>query len=225
MTVAIATQKDEAGNLVIHSMVFPLTERQIEQAKKFDKYLSVRIPEIERELKAEARRAGRKKQGQGDVLTWHLLGSKLRDICVEYSINTARERHWLWESLQNLHASDFIKKKERGKTRNHFEYCCELARFPIYFASRIKWSEWAYFFDSRTVREDRRVTDWLYKKAEGDNSLGRQQFRRSVQKLNKKIEKLDTSVLTEEELFAICDSVWREANVELATAPELRSMK
>jgi len=208
MTVAIITRKDNDGSPVIHSMVFPPTKEQIEQAEKLDRYLSVRIPEIERELKAEARRTGRRKQGQGDVRTWHLLGSNLRDICVDYSINTARERHWLWESLTSFHASDFIKKKERGKTRNHFEYCYELSRFPMEFASRIKWSEWAYFFDSRTVREDRRVTDWLCKEAEADNSLGRQQFRRFVQKLNRKIEKLDTSVLTEEELATICDSVW-----------------
>ena len=225
VAVAIATGKDESGNLIIRSMGFPLTDDQINQAKKLDHYLSIRIPEIERELKEEARKAKRKKLKHGDVLTWHTLGAKLRIICDEYSISAARERQWLWHSLQNLHATDFIKKKERGKTRNHFEYCYELSRFPIEFASLIKWSEWVYFFDSRMVREDRRVTDWLYKKAQADRSLGRQHFRRFVQKLNKRIGHLDTSVLSDAELFAICDSVWTEVDQELAVAPEVRSKK
>jgi len=223
VAVAIATGKDEAGSLIIRSMVFPLTDEQIAQAKKLDRYLSIRVPEIERELKEEARKAKRKKLRQGDVLSWHSLGAKLRAICEEYSINAARERQWLWQSLQNLHASDFIKKKERGKTRNHFEYCYELSRFPIEFASLIKWSEWVYFFDSRMVREDSRVTDWLYKKAQADQSLGRQHFRRFVQKLNKRIGHLDTSVLTDGELFAICDTVWGEVDQELAVAHEVTS--
>jgi hypothetical protein len=203
-------------------MTFPLTKEQVKQAEELDNYLSKRIPGIERELKTEARKPKKKRKSRGgDVMIWHSLGTKLRDICNKYSINAAREREWLWESLQNLHASDYIKKKQRGKTRNHFEYCFELARFPIEFASLIKWSEWVYFFDSKTVHEDKRVTDWLYKKAEAERSLGRQHFRKFVQKLNRKIGPLDTSVLTDSELFSMCEAIWNEIDKEIILTPEI----
>lgn len=219
---AIAT-RIENGTLMYSSTVIPPPEEDMDRAKELGQHLSVKIPEIEKNLKSEFRRARGRKHRPGDARMWRTLGEELGRICKTYSVENARERQWLWEAIQNLYASDFIKKKERGKTRNHFEYCYQLAQFPSEFSDQINWSEWVYFFDSRAVREDQRTVVWLKRKVEASSAVDRREFRRFIERLNKRIQKLDTSVLTDDELFEIYDSVWSQVVLEVKAAAQARS--
>jgi len=221
MGFAIAT-RIENGMPMYRSTVIPPPEEDMERAKRLGQYLTTRIPEIEKGLKSEFRRARGRKHRPGDARMWRTLGEELERICKMYSLENARERGWLWEAIQNLYASDFIKKKERGRTRNHFEYCYQLAQFPAEFSDQINWSEWVYFFDSRPVREDQRTVAWLKKKVETNTAVDRREFRRFIERLNKRIQKLDTSVLTDEELFAMYESVWNQAVLEVAGVADVR---
>jgi hypothetical protein len=216
---AIAT-RIENGTPMYRSTVIPPPEEDMAKAKQLGQHLSVRVPEIEKSLKSEFRRARGRKHRPGDAHMWRTLGEELDRICRAYSVGNARERQWLWEAIQNLYASDFIKKKERGRTRNHFEYCYQLAQFPAEFSDQINWSEWVYFFDSRAVREDQRTVTWLKSKVEGNTAVDRREFRRFIERLNKRIQKLDTSVLTDDELFEMYGSVWDQAVLELAATVE-----
>jgi hypothetical protein len=148
------------------------------------------------------------------VLLWHALGQKLRAICEEKLIIGIRERRWLWEAIANIHASERIKRARRGRARDHFEYCYRLSLYPIEFAKRINWSEWVYFFDSLTVREERRVDEWLTTLVKRGELIDRKVFRPFTQNLNKRIQDLDTSELTADELFSIYDKVWQETKSE-----------
>ena len=138
-------------------------------------------------------------------------------MTAKHGIVGTRERRWLWEALQNLHASRRISRAVRGRTRNHFEYCYRLAQFSSGFASQIKWSEWVYFFDSRTVREENRIDEWLQRLTQKGDKITRQLFRRFSELLNDRIRKLDTSVLNKTELFAIYDAAWVAAKRELSS--------
>lgn len=219
---AIAT-RIENGTLMYSSTVIPPPQEDMDRAKQLGQHLSIRIPEIEKSLKSEFRRARGRQHRPGDARMWRTLGEELDTICKIYSVENARERQWLWEAIQNLYASDFIKKKERGRTRNHFEYCYQLAQFPAEFSDQINWSEWVYFFDSRAVREEQRTVAWLKRKVETNTTVDRREFRRFIEKLNKRIQRLDTSVLTDDELFGIYDSVWNQAVLEVKATAEARS--
>jgi hypothetical protein len=74
----------------------------------------------------------------------------------------------------------------------------------------VNWSEWVYFFDSRTVREEMRIDDWLRILVKQGQKINRKTFRQFVQKLNKRVRDLDTSELSEKELFQIYDAIWCE---------------
>lgn len=150
------------------------------------------------------------RKNQGNVLLWYALGLELRKICKEKEITGRRERRWLWEAIENIHATDRIIRASRGRTRSHFEYCFRLSQFPINFAKQLNWSEWVYFFDSRTVREEPRIDKWLETLVERNEVINRNNFRQFTQLLNKRIRKLDTSILTQKELFEIYNDIFKK---------------
>jgi hypothetical protein len=216
MDIAIITEKDSTGRIkTIRSTAGILTHELEEYAKVLDEHLAQRIPQIEKELidmgvLEKTIPKNDSKQGKGDVLLWHSLGNRLSALCKEEGILERRERRWLWEAIENIHATRRIIRAARGRTRLHFEYCYRLSNVPIEFAEQINWSEWVYFFDSRTVRDEPRIDEWLLTLINRGEKIDRKIFRRFVQQLNKRIKNLDTSELSKEELFPIYDKVWTQ---------------
>ena len=41
---------------------------------------------------------------------WHALGSEFGRVCDEQAITGRRERRWLWEAIENLYATERIKR-------------------------------------------------------------------------------------------------------------------
>lgn len=206
---AIITEKHTDGKLNYKSNC-PLTDELQKQAKALDKYLEARIPELIRELRYEGLLKSKgtiQRTEEGSVKLWHSLGTKLRKICDEEGIHGRRERRWLWEALEKVYPTSSIRRASRGKGRIHFEYCYRLSQFPIEFAKQLHWSEWVYFFDSKTVREEERIDAWLLTAVARGTKIGRNAFRQFVQNLNKRVRNLDTSELSIEELFQIYESV------------------
>lgn len=220
MEIAVITQKDAEGHVKTIRCTTFLTPELQAQAEALNKRLGKRIPAIEKELvNMELLEKNIPKnestQGRGDVLLWHTLGKKLRVLCEEEGIVGRRERRWLWEAIENIYATKRIKRAGRGRTRVHFEYCFRLARFRIEFAEQVNWSEWVTFFDSRTVREELRIDDWLETLVEDGKKINRQLFRKFVERLNKRVKNLDTSELNNQELFKIYKATWNETKLAL----------
>jgi hypothetical protein len=215
MGFAIITEKYSGGNAkTLRSSSLPLSQDAVEQANALDRYLGKRIPAIELGLITtglldEKIPAEDSAKSRGNVRLWHALGTKLREICQERRVSGIRERRWLWEAIEKLHATERIKRAARGRTRSHFEYCYRLSRFPLSFAEKLNWAEWVYFFDSRTVREEQRIDEWLKSLVEGGERVGRIEFRPFTEGLNKRLRKIDTSVLSDAELFSVYDETWK----------------
>jgi hypothetical protein len=213
MSFAIITEKHSDGRINYKSNS-PLTEELQEKAKNLDAYLQHRIPEIIKELRYEGllKSQGKiQRSDEGSVNLWYSLGVKLRRICEDAEIRGKRERRWMWQALENVYPTELIRRASRGKGRNHFEYCYRLSQFPIEFVKQIHWSEWVYFFDSKTVREEERIGDWLLLTVSKGTKISRVAFRQFVQILNKKVRRIDTSELSKEDLFQIYDSVLCQA--------------
>lgn len=221
MEFAIVVQKYADGSVeTLRSTQHPPSSDLEEHAKKLDAYLHRKVRAIERQLISDGLLAARipeKGAKPGNASLWYALGSQLTKLCQRCRIEGKRERRWLWEAIYNLHATNRIKRAQRGRTRNHFEYCFRLAQFPRVIAERLNWSEWVYFFDSLTVREEPRADRWLARKAKTTSDIDRRLFRRYTENLNRAIKKMDTSVLEEPELFHIYETVWKATRKELQT--------
>lgn len=212
MSFAIIVKK-EPTKTVMRSSSEILSDELQKKATDLDVYLMEKIPEIEQELitlglLGKNVPKDQSKQGRGNVLLWHALGTRFDELCETNRINGRTHRRWLWEAIENIYATQRIIRSARGRGRIHFEYCYRLSKFPLEFADQLNWSEWSYFFDSRTVREEPRVDKWLFFLIEKKEKITRKKFRQFVQHLNKRTKKLDTSVLSDEELFEIYDKVW-----------------
>ena len=179
MSFAIITEKYSGGDVkTLRSSIIPPPQDLVDRANALDKYLVRKIPSIEKELidrglldsQIPGHSTPRK---EGNVRLWHSLGSKLREVCQAEGIAGLRERRWLWEAIEKLYATERITRVGRGRARSHFEYCYRLSKFPISFAERLNWSEWVYFFDSRTVREEPRIDEWLMTLVNRDEKVSR----------------------------------------------------
>jgi len=221
---AIITERLPTGEPRVRTTSPAPARAFLEQAELLDRQLGLEVRAMEtslisrgmlpKEVPAEGERLPR-----GDAELWHAVGVGLRKIVDKHRMAGARERRWLWEAIQNLHASPRIARALRGRTRNHFEYCYRLGGFPPKIAEQVQWSEWVYFFDSKTVREEPRVDEWLQRVVRNGEKITRQIFRRFSENLNKRIRNLDTSVLSPQELFSLYDQAWIAAKRELGSGP------
>lgn len=224
MDFAIITEKHPEGAArTLRSTVHPPPPELQKRAAALDSFLSRRIKEIEAGLaKAGLLDEGAARRGsdkpKGNVSLWHALGRELNRICREWHVAGRRERRWLWEAIENIHATERIKRARRGRTRLHFEYCYRLAQFPLETAARLNWSEWVYFFDSPTVREEQRADEWLRRTVAAAPHIDRRLFRRLTENLNRRIRGMDTSVLSKKELFALYAAVWKATTREIGRA-------
>jgi len=217
MNHAIIIEKYADGTIkTMRSTAQPPPPALFKQAKTLDLYLAKTIRKIEEQLKSAGLiETNADKKSPGNVKLWHAVGKELGAICDKVKITGRRERRWLWEAIENLYASERIKRAKRERTRLHFEYCYRLSNFPISLASKLNWSEWVYFFDSPTVREEGRIDIWLRKLITSEQQVSRALFRRFTENLNKRIKRMDTTVLNEKELFAIYQQVWKATAAEI----------
>jgi hypothetical protein len=223
MDVAIITDTTPTGGPLIRSSVAAPGQRLFEEAERLDRTLRTEVRDlemslVEKGLLAELPNESATSAGRGAVALWHALGVGLREIADRHLLTGPRERRWLWEAIEKRHASPRVLRAGRGRNRNHFEYCFRLSRFPIELANQLQWSEWVYFFDSRTVREEQRIDDWLVQRLRGPGRISRAEFRRFSEALNARLRTLDTSVLSNGELFRIYDEAFHVATTQIAEA-------
>jgi hypothetical protein len=230
MEIAIITEKYGDGRAKTIRSTIPLSTELRKQAERLDSKLQRRMQELEAKLIGEGLlgqdipRAGSPKS-RGSVDLWYSVGKQLSGIVKEERIKGPRERRWVWEAIENLHATERVKRASRGRTRMHFEYCYRLGQFPVEVAKKMHWSEWVYFFDSLTVREEPRADKWLRIKIQQDAAVDRIMFRRFTENLNKRIRRMDTSVLSEKELAHVYDQVWSATKTDLMGVSTQRSSR
>jgi hypothetical protein len=230
LALAIITEKYSDGKSKTLRTTAPLSSELRRQADQLDSRVHTQIQHLETELVAAGLLdvpipATGSVKARGGVPLWHRVGRELVRIAKEAGVRSVRERRWLWEAIDNLYASERLKRASRGKTRMHFEYCFRLAQYPLELASKMNWSEWVYFFDSLTVREEPRADKWLKTRLEAESALDRRTFRRFTENLNRRIRKMDTSILSTRELFDLYDATWQSTAKELAVASPLKGQK
>lgn len=207
--MAIIVKKDSGGEPEIKSLSFPAPPSERELAHELDLLLQRRIPEIENELiekgllRSDMPDEATPIRG-GNIALWWTLGALLKPIVEDERLVKPKERRFLWEAIQ-MYATARIKRKNRGPSRVHWDYCYRLSRFPWQFASRLNWDDWVFFIDSKSLRQEPRINAWMQLRMKQVTGLGRKEFRTLARELNSIFKGKDTSVFSDEELFKIYD--------------------
>lgn len=170
-----------------------LSQKEIEEAENLLSHLLERIPIIEDNLKIQYNDTLDYKYYMGKELSHFIDTEKIPD----------RERIYFWNEIDT-----FVSKnhpKNRSEKRNFYEYCYLIYTFGFDIAHSLTWRQWNDILDRKKIRADNRIFFWINQK-KSNKRLSRY-WRDFVITLNMYIEKKDTSVFTDEELFAIYDSL------------------
>lgn len=189
-----------------------LTGELREQAERLDEFLSKKIKEIEKEVRSIGLLKLKGKKGEV-IKLWYEVGKQL-EFVIDTSIVPAEDREFMWRALYDhagsLAPGPVTKRAEREPETSHFSYCYMLSRFPWEFVVMAgDWTSWSEFFDRKETKNDRRIIEWLGKKAEESSFKSRQNWLRPLTKaIHKQFEKKDTTVFSNEELFKILDKLF-----------------
>jgi hypothetical protein len=190
-----------------------VTEEEKKKAEQLDLFLSERMKQIEKEMKAAGLLALKGKRGEVHRL-WYEVGKRL-EFVMDTSAVATDDREYVWRAIydhvQELHRGPIPERVKRDPETSHFSYCYKLSRFPREFVDMAgDWTSWSEFFDRRETKNDPRIIEWLGKKAKESNVSGRQNWLRPLTKaIHEEYSGYDTQTKFEskEELFRDLDRI------------------
>lgn len=195
-----------------------LTREAKEEAEKLDFLLNKRMKEIEMEIgKSNLLRLKRRR---GVIKLWFEVGKRLSFVSDPMVVSLA-DRKYVWRALYD-HAKTLIPGPGRSRAenyeRNHFRYCALLANFDWNFVDAAgNWRSWVEFFDSKKIREDPRIIEWLEQRSRKKPTPDWKQFakgarpkhfRKLTKAIRQSLKKKDTAVLSTSELFSKLDEIF-----------------
>lgn len=191
-----------------------VTSEEKEGADRLDKLIEEKIKGLRDETRGKDLIKLKKRKGVLEL--WHLVGRSLQFVDDE-SVIKPEDRSFMWEAiwyhLEKI-APELVPGKQikrRGTFRDHLIQCYKVGKFPW---DTIKnsgaWTDWAEFFDSRTISEDGRILGWVLEKTKGDGSLGKHWMRKFYRGLKREFFGKDTTVFPEEELKKKLSDIWEQ---------------
>lgn len=194
-----------------------VTHADKEQAEKLDFFLEEKMKEISREMKEKG--LLKLKGKKGVLKLWYEIGKRLSFV-MDRNIVPEDDREFIWQALYD-HAGDLHPGKsrmDRPKT-NYFRYCSLIAQFEWDFVKLSDWTSWVEFLDSKRIREDRRIIEWLLNRSKEKPSQKWIEFtkgakqdwiRRLTKPIRHRFKRRATTELLDEELFSELDDIFDE---------------
>jgi len=216
MAILVRTLRDDGTIETTYPSVEASTPAQIEESKIVDIKIKEKICGIEDNARKKSllQLKGKKKDV---VRLYHYVGSELKPFLDGLKLNLD-DKQYIWGAI-NFHAKEL---KLDGKIRldrdrghgNTWLYCCKLAKYSEKDAFELDWTQWVELFDTTLAQNDDRIIDWIIavKRKHYDKSRdgGLQNWfrilRKSVTEHISKKQKLDTTYLTKDELYAELDA-------------------
>ena len=184
--------------------------------------LKKEIPQIEADLNEEYGKT---------VLYKYYLGKFLGELLEKYEISFS-ERRTFWDEIKTFATTETRKRNEGSNavTRSFYEQCYILSRYDLEIVEKLSWRQWQDIFDRVRNREDERIFEWIRVKKD---KIREDDWREFEKGLNLYLKNKDTSVFSDQELFAIYDSImnmseyWRLAfnqfSKEFPTSAKIKS--
>lgn len=184
-----------------------LTPQDIKEADRFDAALSKAMKEIERILLKEKMLTSEARK-HGVLKVWYLIGSRINKFLRENKVSIEEEKIF-WDHLYGRSSliNKTVPKGNIGKARNDFKTASLLAQRPLKKLENIgSWALWREIITYKAF-QDERVLNWILKKLEQSFSGIRDEARPFLKAVSARLNKIDTTVLSDKELTVKLDEV------------------
>lgn len=135
-----------------------------------------------------------------------ILAEKLR----EYEI-VESTRSFFWEILREGVNTNDKRKVFQAKQRDPYEYDYLLSKLPRELVIKFSRSKWDHLFDITTARKDDRLYDWLMNVDNKEFINNQMVFQNFCKGVKDRIEKIDTNILSDDEIKLIYDDVMNKS--------------
>ena len=205
--MAVVIKIDGKGNKSYKSLSgIGSSEEERAKADKLDNLIANEMNKFNRLLSSENKIPQRGSKDKAPIY-WE-LGSVIRKIFFESGLIELAEKSLYWVNVR-MHVPKSLLADDRGNNRVHLEYCFRLAGFSKGKATKMKWSEWVYLFDSPGINREERFDKWLDSKMDDSSiNFSRESIRLFVQCANQILGKKETSKLINGELFRCYEAAW-----------------
>lgn len=183
-----------------------LTSSEILEYEQLIQVLQTEIPQIETDLKTQ----------YGDKIEYkYYLGKVLGDLLNKNEVSF-KERRRFWDEIKKL-ASTEERTRSEGKNsnkRSFFEQCYKLSQLDYDVVKRLSWRQWQSLLDRDDKNmEDQRLYAWI---KNYPSKIKEDEWREFLKILNFYLDEKDTSVFSDEEVFAEYDTMVMLAKVWLS---------
>jgi len=170
-----------------------MSDEEMEHADVLLEKLINEIPQVESSLQ-------RKYNNSLDYK--YYLGKHLHDYITSEGIKE-RERLYFWREIEDF-ASTNDNPNSESDQRHFYEYCYTIYTFGYDIAHALTYREWNDILARKKIRQDERIFKWFLDKKTNHESLN---WRSLLPTLNSYLTKTDTSVFSDQELFAMYDKL------------------
>lgn len=193
-----------------------VTHADKKKAEELDRFLEEKMREIARDMREKG--LIKLKGKKGVLPLWYEVGKRLSFV-MDPTIVPEEDRDFVWQAIYD-HAGDLNpgeSRKGRPKT-NYFYYCFLIAQHDWDMVKSSDWTSWVEFFDSKRIREDPRIYEWLLNRSKEKSSRwaeftkgAKQDWVRVLTKfIRHYFKRRATTELTQEELFSELDEIFNK---------------
>lgn len=192
------------NKLIYESKSGLMNKKEITKAEKIYKDLTTKLSRIENKLSKE----------KSALKKWHLVGNVLKKLVRKYRLEELNEYGTFWISIYDyvpkLLQKNIIPKRSMNWKQNHFYQCMQMSKYNWKTVVSVgNWSIWREMFDNKKIIEDNRILSWVIEKLKKFKKykLGHKDIRPFLYAISNRLKKIDTSVLTQEELYYKLDQI------------------
>lgn len=142
--------------------------------------------------------------------TWYKRGSVANKLIIKHNIDF-KEKKFFWIMLYG--ATGLRVPKSSKKSRNDFKTASVLSAYPLSDLKKAgSWGLWREVVGSSSIISDERVASWVTEKIIKDK-ISRDNARPLLKYVRNRLKELDTTVLSEPELYTKLDSEnWKDTS-------------
>lgn len=199
----------------IYKTIGYLAYEDKENADKLDTFLKIEICEIEKRLQQKGLLALKGKSGS--ISFWFNLGLELRDLWNQVRTNYNLPDTFLPYFFKAVFDNSDAAKPQSGRAdrlkNSYFYYGYIIAGFPWkQVQSAGNWRQWIEFLDAKRISSDQRIIEWFVQRKvmemQEDTDLTREDwFRRITREIRYEYRNIDTTVLSNNELYDSLDEI------------------
>jgi len=199
--MAILIKKDNSNIFVSGTGIITNSEKRVAEKLSADLKKSFTEMEINFLQKGTLSKKGTKRNA---VAIWYEIGNALNILIDKYQIRGSADEPFFWQSIYDYVPISIQKnpppKRSQEWKRNHFRLCAKMAERNWEDVSKVgSWSVWRDLFDNNKILEDDRVLNFVIGKIKAEHK-GHKELRPFIHKIRRELKKVDTSVLSDEEL-------------------------